>query len=164
MTTPRGGRRSSRRAVRRPTSWYNDGFDLQSLAGSSALTVPLFQSSTLPEGFLAGFTVLRLIGSVVYGPSTAATILNAVVAIYVATRQSLTTPPNLNSDLLDYYYYKDIQSPSTPVGAPTMQQDFDLRSGRTVRGEDRGIFARVTNNETTLMQVGISFRALLVRA
>ena len=164
MTTRGATRRSSRRAVRKPTAWYNDGIDLQSLAASTSLTAPLFQSSTLPEGFLSGFTVVRLIATIAFGPSTAATIVNAVGALYVATRDSLTTPPNLNADLLDYYWYGDLQSPSTVVGAPTQRVEIDLRSARRVRGEDRGIFFRVTNNEATLMQVGIGLRAVIQRS
>ena len=164
MTTRSTTRRSRPRAARQPMTWYNDAADLQSLAGSSARTVPLFQISTLPEGFIAGFTILRLILRITYGPSTAATIVNAVNAIWVATRPSLVNPPNLNADLLDYYYYEDLQSPSSPVDAPNMVRQIDLRSKRRVRGEDRGLFWRVENNETTLMQCGMSLRALLVRS
>ena len=84
-------------------------------------------------------------------------------ALWVATWDSLTTPPNLNADFLDYYYYGDMQAASSP--APKSERvDVDIRSMRKVRGEDRGLFWRVENNEAFLMQVGMSLRALLVRS
>ena len=96
----------------------------------------------------------------VHAPLLAGEIVNAVSAVYVATRPSVTTPPNLNADNLDYYLYTGLQSPQSPVGISTTRTPFDIRSKRRIRGEDRELFWRITNNEVTSMQIGMEVRLL----
>jgi len=160
MTQRGRGRRSFRRAPRAPMSWFNDGIDVQNLAGSTSLTSELMQTAVLPEGFISGMTILRLLVRISFAAQAAADVVNAIAAFYVATRPSLTTPPNLNADLLDYYLFAGLQAPTT-AGAVAHSQVYDIRSMRRIRGEDRGLFFRVTNNEVTGIQVGMEMRALL---
>ena len=139
-------------------AWFNDGIDVQSLGASTSLTHPMFPPGTMPEGYIAGFTILRLLVRLTWG-AAAADLVNALAAFYVGARNLLTVPPNLNSDLLDYYLYAGLQLPSG--GVESASQMFDIRSKRRIRGEDRTVFFRVTNNEVTAMQVGMEYRALI---
>jgi len=167
MTTRRASRRSFSRGSKPIMSWFNDGVDLATLAGSTSLTSPLLQNVILPVGFASGYTILRMIGRIVFAANTATSLVNAVAAIWTAPTLSLTTPPNLNADLLDYYYFTGLQAPEGVVGAsgPQMgERIFDIRSARRVRGEERGMFFRVTNNTANLMQVGLEFRMLLKKS
>jgi len=141
-------------------SWMNDGVDMQNLAASTSLTSLLMQTSVLPAGFASGYTILRLIGRIIFAAGVATDVVNAIAAFYVALDNALTVPPNLNADLLDYYLFTGLQAPIS-VANGASQVSFDLRSARKVRGEDRGLFFRVTNNEASIMQVGMEFRALL---
>jgi len=93
-----------------------------------------------------------------------ADVINALFAFYVATRNALTVPPNLNADQLDYYLYGGLQSGTSVGGTQTYSQMFDIRSGRRIRGEDRSLLFRVTNNEATAMQVGMEYRALMQKS
>ena len=86
------------------------------------------------------------------------------MAFYVATRGSLTTPPDLNADLLDYYLFAGMQVPQTAAPENVLRIPFDIRSKRRIRGEDRTLFFRITNNQATGMQFGMEFRALLQKS
>ena len=101
---------------------------------------------------------------ITYAASSATNLVNALSAFYVATRNALTTPPDLNADLLDYYMYTGLQAPINPAGGSPSQQRFDIRTARRIRGEDRTLMFRATNNEVTDMQLGMEFRALLKKS
>ena len=159
MTTRSRGRRSFARAPKKPMIWFNNGVDLQSLAGSTSLTSPLIPAGIFPDAYIAGFTILRLILTLTHAPLVALDVVNAVAAVYVATRGSLTVPPNLNASNLDYYLYTGLQSPA--AGAiQGVRTPYDIRSKRRIRGSDRELFFRVTNNEVTAMQIGMEVRML----
>jgi len=100
--------------------------------------------------------------TVTYAAGVATDLVNALFAFYTATRNALTVPPNLNADFLDYYLLGHLKA-GISGGTPTLTQMFDIRSKRRIRGEDRGMFFRVTNNEVTAMQVGMGYRALLMK-
>ena len=113
----------------------------------------------MPEGYSAGLTILRLIVKVVFAAQSAADVVNALLAFYVAVRPGIVEVPNLNADLLDYYLFSGLQAPAT-AGAAQSAQVFDIRSKRRLRG-DRDLLLRVTNNEVTGMQIGVETRFLL---
>ncbi len=163
MTTRGPGRRSFRRGSKRPTTWFNQGVDLQTLAGSTSLTSDLMPAVLLPEGYVSGYTILRLLLRLTYAATVVTDVVNALFALYVATRQSLTTPPNLNADLLDYYVFTGLQATTTGV-VQSLTVPLDIRTKRRIRGEDRTVFLRVTNNEVTAMQIGVEARLLLTRS
>ena len=101
---------------------------------------------------------------ITYAAVAATDLVNAVSALYVATRNALTVPPNLNADLLDYYVFTGLQAGIATAGTPSYTRAFDLRSMRRIRGEERTMFFRVTNNEVTPMAVGMELRALLQKS
>jgi len=140
-------------------AWFNNGTDLESLAGSTSRTFAMLPLGAIPDGYSAGMTILRMIGVITYAASVATDLVNAVSAIYVARRGTTGLPPNLNADLLDYYYYRGLQAPISG-GAPGREALFDIRSKRKLRG-DRELIFRVTNNEVTSMQVGLEIRFLM---
>ena len=160
MTTRRAGRRSASRAARRPMAWFNNGSDMQTLAGSTSITFPLLPPGTLPAGYSSGMTVLRLIVRVTSAAVNVLEVVNAIYAFYVTIRPGIVEVPNLNADLLDYYLLGQIEIPSTPVGTIPTVQSFDIRTARRLRG-DRDLLFRITNLETTPMQIGMSMRVLL---
>jgi len=141
-------------------TWFNNGLDMQTLAASTSITVPLLAAGIIPEGYIAGMTILRLILRVVYASETASDVVNALVAFYVGTRGSAATPPNLNADLANYYYFAGLQNAVT-IASDTNTLMADIRTKRLIRGEDTDLFFRVTNNETTGMQIGMECRMLL---
>ena len=145
-------------------AWYNNGLDMQNLAGSTSATSQMLALGTMPEGFVSGLTILRLIGRVTVAAQAAINVVNALFAFYVATRPSLTTPPNLNADFLDYYLFGGIQIPQTGGEEHVLTIPFDIRTARRVRGEDRGLFFRITNNEVTGLQFGVEARFLLMKS
>ena len=160
MTTRKAGRSSGRPRAKRPMTWFNDGFVLQALAGNTAITVPLFSTVTMPAGYQSGFTILRTLIYLTWGPTTVATVVNALFALYVDTRLSLTVPPNLVSDLVDYYFHAPVASASSPA-AGSDHQLIDIRTKRRIRGEERTLFARMQNTEATLGQFGMRMRFLI---
>jgi hypothetical protein len=143
-------------------TWFNNGLDLGNLAGSTSVTVPLLAAGIIPEGYIAGMTILRLILKIMYSAGTGAALVNALAAFYVGTRGSAATPPDLNADLANYYYFVGLQAPVTITSAinPIVVEK-DIRTKRLIRGEDTDLFFRVTNNEVTTMQVGMECRMLL---
>ena len=166
MTTRNRGKRSFRRGPGPIMSWFNNGIDMRILSASSSVTAEMLPNVILPAGFASGYTILRLIGRFVFAASDVVRRVNAVAALWVAPTLSLTTPPNLNADFLDYYIFTGLQSPIGAVNqSPNVAQvAFDLRSARRIRGEDRSVFARITNNEAFDMQIGLEFRALLKKS
>ena len=97
-----------------------------------------------------------------YAATAGVDIVNAITALYVGTRGSAPTPPDLNADLANYYYYAGLQAPpSGGAGVATQTVQADIRSKRIIRGEDTDLFWRVTNNEVTAMQVGLELRLLV---
>ena len=140
-------------------AWFNNGNDLQSLAGSTSITFPMLTLGVLPEGYSAGMTILRMIIRLTFSPLVAGELVNALTAVYVGRRGTAALPPNLNADLLDYYHYAGIQSGAESV-VTSKVLEADIRTKRRIRG-DRDLFWRVTNNEITSMQVGFEARLLL---
>ena len=97
-------------------------------------------------------------------PSVANAASFGLAALYVATQNSLTVPPNLNADLLDYYWFQGI---GTLDGGGTIPQryDVDLRSARRVRGEDRALFFNIVNNDlVNAMEFSLEVRMLLKKS
>jgi len=160
MTTRGRGRPSRARAPKRIMTWFNNGLDTQTLAGSSSVTVPLLTAGVIPEGYITGMTILRLLIRLTYSANATLQIVNALVAFYVGTRGSAATPPNLNADLANYYYFGGLQSVAE-TALRTQQVAVDVRTKRNIRGEDTDLFFRCTNNEVTAMQIGMECRMLL---
>ena len=92
-----------------------------------------------------------------YAAVAATDLVNAVMALYVTVRPGIVEVPNLNADLLDYYYFAGIQQAS---GGFPVHDNVDIRTKRRLRG-DRDVLLRVTNNEVTSMQVGCEVRFLM---
>ena len=162
MTTRGRGRRSSSRGSKPIMLWYNNGVDLQSLAASTSITAPLLTTGVIPEAYLHGMTILRLILRIAFSQGATNAIVNAVTAFYVGTKGTAGLPPNLNADLANYYYYGGLQLPlANQSGSPGRILEADIRTKRRIRGEDTDLFWRVTNNEATDMQVGMEMRILL---
>jgi len=163
MTTRRAGRSSRSRAPKKPMLWFNNGVDLATLAGSSSITLPILTAGTYPDYLLtSGCTILRMILRLTFGASLVGEVVNALAAVYVGTRGSAATPPSLNADLANYYWFCGVQTPANPVTTPAAVVEADIRSKRKIRGEDTDLFWRFTNNETTAVQVGFEARFLLV--
>ena len=161
MTTRGRGRQSRSRGPKRIMTWFNNGLDLADLAASTSSTTPLLTAGVIPEGYIAGMTILRLILKITFMPDAVSEVVNALAAFYVGTRGSAGTPPNLNADLANYYYFTGLQcgAVASVVGANVVTAD--IRTRRLIRGEDTDLFFRVTNNEATGMQVGMECRMLL---
>jgi len=143
-------------------TWFNNGVDTQTLAGSTSLTSPMLTAGVIPEGYIVGMTILRLLVRITYASAAATNLVNALFAFYVGTRGSVATPPNLNADLANYYLFGGLQA-APPILGPvnSMVIEKDIRSKRLIRGEDTDLFFRVTNNETSAMVVGMEMRCLL---
>ena len=161
MTTRGRGRRSVSRAPKPPMYWFSNANDLATLAGNTSITFPMLTAGVIPEAYLTGMTILRLIVKVYYAANAVAEIVNAVNAIYVGTRGSAATPPNLVADSANYYYLEGLSIAASPAVTDTKVLERDIRSKRRIRGEDTDLFWRVTNLETTSMQVGMDVRMLL---
>ena len=141
-------------------TWFNNGVDTQNLAGSTSITAPLLSAGVIPEGYIAGMTILRLILRLTFAPDALAEVVNALAAFYVGTRGSAATPPNLNADLANYYYFVGCQA---NPGIATLESKVitaDIKTKRNIRGEDTDLFFRVTNNEVTGMSFGMECRML----
>ena len=161
MTTRGRGRRSFSRAPKRITTWFNNGVDMQDLAGSTSITAPLLSAGVIPEGYITGMTILRLILRITFGSDAVAEVVNALAAFYVGTRGSAATPPDLNADLANYYFFCGLQAGTVVSVVGSNIVEADIRTRRLIRGEDTDLFFRVTNNEVTGMQVGMECRMLL---
>ena len=159
MTTRSRGRSSYRRAAKRPMAWYNNAVDVFSLPGLTSSTTPMLALGTLPEGYSAGMTILRLLMTIRYAATASADDVDAILATYVQQRPGIVEVPNLNADLLDYYLYTHLQAPSH-AGATTSSQNFDIRSKRRLRG-DRDLLLRITNTLVTAVKIGVGVRYLL---
>ena len=142
--------------------WFNNGLDATPLAGSTSITTPLLIAGVIPPSYLHGLTILRMILRVVWAASEPTNVCNALAAVYVGTRGTAGLPPDLNADLANYYWFAGLQSVIVSVD-PTATQvmERDIRSKRIIRGEDTDLFFRVTNNETSAMNVGFECRFLL---
>ena len=162
MTQRSRGRRSFRRGSKPVMLWFNNGVDTQTLAGSTSITAPLLTAGVLPTSYLHGMTILRLILAITYAAVAGTDFVNALTAFYVGTRGSAPTPPDLNADLANYYYYAGLQNPRSQTANVNPQKLVaDIRTKRSIRGEDTDLFWRVTNNELTAMDVGMEVRMLL---
>ena len=166
MTTRRTRPTRSRSRGPKPImAWFNNGLDPQTLAANTTATADMTTGSPpFPAGFQSGFTILRLILTLVIAPSVSNAAALGLAALYVATQNSLTVPPNLNADLLDYYWFKGYQ---VPAGGGTFARnyDVDLRSARRVRGEDRALFFHIRNNDlVNPVEFGVEMRMLLKKS
>ena len=162
MTQRSRGRSFFRRGSRPSMLWFNNGLDMQNLAASTSATVPLLTAGVIPDSFIHGMTILRLILKVTFGQDNVANIINALCAFYVGTRGSAGTAPNLNADLANYYYFSGLQLPNRPSGSTQFGSvQADIRTKRIIRGEDTDFFFRLTNNEATIMKIGMECRMLL---
>ena len=59
-------------------TWFNNGVDLANLAGNTSITSPLLSAGVIPEGYIAGMTILRLILRVTFGPDAVSEVVNAL--------------------------------------------------------------------------------------
>jgi len=97
-----------------------------------------------------------------WGGSPAGIITNMLGAVFVATRASSASPPSLVSSLIDYYWHGTMASSSVgATNSPPQRELIDIRTKRRIRGEDRGAFMRVENQEAFVTQVGMRARFLL---
>ena len=146
-------------------AWFNNGLDPQTLAPNTSATTDLTTGAPpFPAGFQSGFTILRCLVTLLIAPSVSNAAAFGLAALYVATQNSLTVPPNLNADLLDYYWFQGVHSLD---GGGTIPQryDVDLRSSRRVRGEDRALFFNLVNNDlVNSLEFGLEVRMLLKKS
>ena len=166
MTTRRARGRSSFKRGPRPTmAWFNNGLDIQSLpANTNATSILTSTAPPMPAGFPSGFTILRCLVKLVIKQDAAGVDAEGLAALYVAADGSLVTPPDLNADLMDYYWFQGIQVPSNTALLPK-SYDVDLRSGRKVRGEDRGLIFQLLNTSlVNPLTFGLEVRMLLKRS
>ena len=160
MTTRNRSRRSVARASKRVMLWFNNGLDMTTLGATSSVTVPLLIAGVVPNSYLHGLTILRLILKITYSSLATLNTVNALAAYYVGTRGSAGTPPDLNADLANYYYFTGLQQ--TNEGDLRVKTELaDIRTKRIIRGEDTDLFFRCTNNGVVAMQVGMECRMLL---
>jgi len=143
--------------------WYNNGLDAVSLLGSTSLTTPLLNLGTIPTSYLAGMTILRMLILTRYVSTTVTSAVDALMAIYVATRGTASLPIDLNVANANYYYFTALQAMSNPGGtiAPPYTDKADIRSKRIIANSERDLFLRITNNSSTSIQVAVQLRLLL---
>ena len=108
-------------------------------------------------------TILRLLFRISFAAATVTNVVNCLTAFYVGTRGSQGTPPDLNADIANYYYFGGAQLAASPAGTVgnTGFIEKDIRTARIIRGEDTELFFRISNNEVTGMQFGVETRMLL---
>ena len=145
-------------------AWFNNGLDIQSLPANTNVTAILTSTAPpMPAGFPSGFTILRCLVKLVIKQDAAGVDAEGLAALYVATDGALVMPPNLQADLLDYYWFQGVQVPSNIALLPT-RYDVDLRSARRVRGEDRGLLFQLLNTSlVNPLTFGLEVRMLLKR-
>ena len=166
MSTRSFTRRSRRGGARSSKAWYSNGVEQTTVAPGGGLTSNLFQVSTLPQGYLGGYTILRLILRLVVIPIAVAQANNWITAFYTDTDNGLTVPPNLNADQYDYYYLQGGGNGAALVAPESQILDKDIRTARRIRGEDRTLMFRFENLSSSEGSVnfGVEFRALLTRS
>ena len=165
-TTRRAPRSRGRSRSPRPTmTWWNNAIDPQSLApNTTAVSQLTLLAPPFPDGYQSGFTILRLIVNLVVAPTIANAAVLGIAALYVGATGLLTTPPNLLTDLLDYYWHQHIQEP-TGGGTAPRAYEVDLRSARRIRGEERRLLFQITNRDlVNSLEFGLATRMLLKRS
>jgi len=165
MTQRRRTSRSRSRGPRPTMAWFNNGLDPQTLSANTNVTSNLTGAHPpFPDGFQSGFTILRLLVNLAIAPSVTNAAVLGLAAIYVGVDNLISTPPNLNADLLDYYWFQELQT--MPGGLNVGRQyEVDLRSARKVRGENRSLFFQMINNDLVNdLTFGLGVRMLLKRS
>jgi len=149
MTTARR-RTSSRRRTRgssTPTMWWNEqsANNLLAVGASSRFSLANPNNVNLPGTFQAGFTAVRMILNVIIRSE----VLNQANfgAYGVLVNTALSTIDAI-LDLYDYYVHRNwhvLQVAPTDL-AQAEREDYDIRTARRVRGEQRSLDFVITNN------------------
>ena len=115
----------------------------------------------LPEGLAAGFTCVRMIGSVKLRPGAGNVDASGTYGIAVVTRDSAASGfPHPTTDFLDWYYLRHYAQRTADVNADYVDHPFDIRTKRTVRGQDRTLLFVIDSVVETIIW-SLSFRLLL---
>jgi len=124
------------------TAWYNDTVFSTNLAPGAQATANLTDQAVIPAGFGGAYSILRTILELTMNVVTLASAANAVFGLFVGPDQLLSTPPDPEDDLIDWYLLKPV-SWSSNTGEQTWRFNVDLRTARRIRGEGRTLMLTV---------------------
>ena len=150
MTTRRGSRRSrGARAPRASTVWTNQGSISQNLAAGAEGIFDLLSLARLPATLEGGLTVLRMILRLGVRAQASNTTPLGAFGVSVVTRDAFSglAVPDPLTDLVDWYLWHGFAMfDSDSAGR---EWNFDIRTARRLRGEDRTLVAVMEADATS---------------
>ena len=169
-TSARSG--SRRRSAGRGTpgskmqkAWYNQHVVPTIVAPGANSLGSLLVPGTMPNGFQV-CTILRFIGRIRVFNITSGQENNGSIGFTVMRRDDLVAAdPDSSADLLDWYYLTRWSSWQLTTQGPGEQFDFDIRTMRKIRGEDRSLVFSFVNesNSAGSVEYSVGVRLLLGR-
>ena len=146
-----------------PTTWFNNASVTASLNAGSHGVFDVTDLTGLPPGMEGGFTIRRMIGSVTLGVGTANDNVEGTYAMLVGPRASmLASSPHPAVDLMDWYYHRNYSIREASSNESKTDIPFDIRTQRSVRGEDRTLLFVIDAVVNTILW-NVSVRLLLSR-
>ena len=136
-----------------------------SLAPGFQSTSDVTANSVIPIGFAGGYSIIRTILELTLAATTLASAVNAVFGLFAGTDQNLVTPPDPETDLIDWYLLKPVSWTSN-AGEFIWRFNLDIRTGRRIRGEDRTMLltTKAALSNTSNIEFTADLRFLLGRS
>ena len=139
------GRSARRGSPRKQGAWFNSLSAPVAIAIGGQAIIDLTPLAGVPEGFGGGFTVRRMIGWFTGLAAAGNLTVTGALGIYVGDRDAFAAGAVADPlvDLMDWYYlngYTRRADVAAERSAPPLGE-FDIRSGRRIRGENRTLIA-----------------------
>jgi len=137
------GRRRAGTAT--PTMWWNEQSANNSLGIGASNRVSLVNPTVLPGTFEAGLTIVRMILTVLIRSSTTNVVNFGAWGVLVNTAALVV---DAIIDLYDYYIHQNWTNVANVVNdsAGMWTREYDIRTARRLRGENRTLDFVITNN------------------
>ena len=158
--------RPSRRATsgtgtRQKTLWFNSQSIPATVGIGSPSSFDMTPLAGIPGAVEGGFTVRRMILSLNIRPTTTGNNAFGAFGVLVIPRSASANLPDPIVDLVDWYLLKHWWVRGGEINE-IFNFEFDIRTARKVRGEDRSLFHTLSNSASSSSSVEYSASSRLV--
>ena len=163
MTTRRRSRSGPRRGPRPALAWMNSATSPTSVLAGVSSFADLLPINRVPDGYAGGLTVRRMLISFNVRGETVNAENTGSFGVSVVTRDAIAGAvlPDPAADLVDWYVQKNISWFADTLAY--RRWEFDIRTSRKVRGEDRTLVAMFDNGGSAVATWTVEWRLLLQR-
>ena len=157
--------RSSRRGSAQQVAWFNTQTIPATLVAGQIGFTDVTPISAIPDGYGGGFTVVRMLLSLMIRPISLDSTTTWGLGIATATRDAFLAGqgPDPAVDLVDWYYLK-LGTMFRDTDSNMEEHQADIRTARKIRGQDRTLAAYLQNTSALTLSYSLFTRVLLKRS